>query len=60
MYYFKAHYINVSTCKEIIRDISFDGQFFESERECFIYAMCRAYDMACSDEFFDSLEFIAC
>lgn len=60
MYYFEAHYINMDNDTEVIKKISFDGQFFDSEKECCIYAMAKAYDMMESNEMFTSLEFIAC
>lgn len=60
MYYFEAHYVNMDTDEEITKKIFFDGQFFDSERECYIYAMSKAYDMTEKNEMFVSLEFIAC
>lgn len=46
--------------EEITRKIEFDGQFFETEKECYLYAMRKAYDMKEKNECFGSLEFIAC
>lgn len=60
MWYFEAHYINMNTFEEITRKIQFDGQFFDNEKECYMYAMSKAYDMAEKNECFSSLEFIAC
>ena len=60
MYYFEAHYINMDTGEEVTKKISFDGQFFDSDKECYLYAMSRAYDMEEENEMFASLEFIAC
>ena len=60
MYYFEAHYINMDNDAEIIKKINFDGQFLDSDRECYLYAMSRAYDMTKENEMFASLEFIAC
>ena len=60
MYYFEAHYINMDNDAEIIKKINFDGQFFDSDKECYLYAMSRAYDMQEENEMFASLEFIAC
>ena len=60
MYYFEAHYINMDTDEEITKKISFDGQFLDDDRECYVYAMCKAYDMTESNEMFSSLDFIAC
>lgn len=60
MYIFVAHYINEDTEEEITRPIEFDGQFSGSERDCYLYAMGKAYDMMGKNEMFESLEFIAC
>ena len=60
MYYFEAHYIDMGTDEEITKKISFDGQFFDCEKDCYLYAMGRAYDMAEENELLASLEFLAC
>ena len=60
MYLFEAHYINMDTNKSVSRKIEFDGQFFESEKECYLYAMERAYEVKQGNECFDNLEFISC
>ena len=60
MYLFEAHYINMDTNEKVIRKIEFDGQFFDSEKEIYLYAMGKAYDMTNENELFSSLEFIAC
>lgn len=60
MYLFEAHYINMDNDKEITRKIEFNGQFFDTEKERFLYAMDKAYDMMEINEMFDNLEFIAC
>lgn len=60
MYIFEAHYTNVDNDTEVTKKIKFDGQFFENEKERYIYAMSKAYDMAEKNEMFSSLEFIAC
>ena len=39
MYIFLAHYTNMITYDEVARGIEFDGQFFDSEKECYLYAM---------------------
>ena len=59
MYYFEAHYINMDNDAEITKKIVFDGQYF-TDKECYIYAMSKAYDMTEENEMFASLEFIAC
>lgn len=60
MYLFLAHYINMDSDTEITKKIEFDGQFFDTEKEIFLYAMSMAYDMTEINEFLSSLEFIAC
>lgn len=60
MYIFEAHYINMDNDKEETRTVEFDGQFLENEKECYLYAMSKAYDMIGKDEFLSSLELIAC
>ena len=60
MYLFEAHYINMDTDAEITKKIEFDGQFFDTEKEIYLYAMSKAYDMTKENELFSSLEFIAC
>ena len=60
MYLFEAHYINMNNEEKVSRKIEFDGQFFNSEREIYLYAMCKAYDMKQENECFDNIEFIAC
>lgn len=61
MYLFEAKYYDLDSEKEIARKIEFDGDnFFQTEKECYIYAMSKAYDMKQKNECFGSLEFIAC
>ena len=60
MYLFVAHYINMDNDTEVSKSIEFDGQFFDSEREIYLYAMGRAFDLRKVNECFCSLEFIAC
>ena len=59
MYLFIAHYINMDNNTESSKTIEFDGQFLDSERECYMYAMFKAYELRESNEMFSSLEFIA-
>lgn len=60
MYIFEAHYIDMNTNSEITKKIEFDEQFFDTEKEIYLYAMSKAYDMTMENECFSSLEFIAC
>lgn len=61
IYLFEAKYYDLDSEREIARKIEFDGDnFFQTEKECCIYAMNKAYDMKQKNEYFDSLKFIAC
>ena len=61
MYLFVAKYLNWRTREEITRKIEFDGEnMFDSARECYVYAMCKAFDMTQEGECLGSLEFIEC
>ena len=60
MYLFEAHYINMNNEEKVSRKIEFDGQFLNSEREIYLYAMGKAYDMKQENECFDNIEVIAC
>lgn len=60
MYLFAAHYINMDNAEEITRKIEFDGQFMENDKECYMYAMSRAYDLKKENECLATVEFIAC
>lgn len=60
MYYFIAKYTNLDTEKELTRTIKVDGQFFESERDIYGYAMMKAYDLTESNESFESIELLSC
>lgn len=60
MYIFEAHYINMDNHVELTRTIEFSEQFFESEQECYMYAMGRPYSMKEANELLVSVEFIAC
>lgn len=60
MYFFEAHYVNMGTDTEITRKIEVEGQFFDSEKDIFLYAMSKAYDAQGKDECLVSVEFIAC
>lgn len=61
MYIFIAHYINMETHQERNQSIKFDGDnFFETEKECYIYAITKAYENKMEDECLSSVEFISC
>lgn len=61
MYIFEAKYTNMDTNEIRIQSIEFDGgNFFETEKECYIYAMEKAYDDKKANECLCAVEFIAC
>lgn len=60
MYLFEAHYTNMDNAEEITRKIEFDDQFMENGKECYMYAMSRAYDLKKENECLATVEFIAC
>ena len=61
MWYFEAKYYDIIAGKEITRKIEFDGENnFNSEKQCYLYAMEKAYEMKKENEMLDSVEFIAC
>ena len=45
MYIFEAHCTNMDNNEEITRKIEFDGQFMENDKECYMYAMNKAYEL---------------
>ena len=60
MYLFKANYLNCDTDEELTRDIEIDGQFLDSEKECYLCAMARAYEEKKINECFISIELFYC
>lgn len=60
MYLFGARYTNMDNGEEIVRKIEFDGQFMKNDKECYMYAMSRAYDLKKENECLGTVEFIAC
>lgn len=61
MYIFIAHYINMETDQERKQSIKFDGDnFFETEKECYIYAMTKAYNDKRENECLSSVDFLSC
>lgn len=45
MYIFEATYTDMKTGQETVSKIEVDEQFFDNEREIYMYAMGKAYDM---------------
>lgn len=64
MWLFEAEYLNMdckSSIKSVRRKIEFDGDnFFDTEEECYVYAMKRALKMQQKNECLSKLKFIAC
>ena len=60
MYTFELHYIDIETGREITKTLKVDSQLYETEKEIFIHAMNRAYDIMEENEMFSSIKFITC
>ena len=61
MWIFEAKYINMDTTEAITRKIEFDGDnYFNTENDCYLYAMEKALGIKNNNECFSCLEFIAC
>ena len=57
MYTFELHYIDIDTGRDIIKTLKVDSQLYETEKEIFIHAMNRAYDMMNENELFYRLDY---
>lgn len=56
---FVARYINMDTNQSIFRKIEFNGRYFcVNEKEAYLYAMSRAYDMKRKEERLEYVKFI--
>ena len=64
MWIFIATYENMNldgSIKSVKRKIEFDGDnFFDTDDECYLYAMRKALKMKQENEYLSCLEFIAC
>ena len=58
MYTFELHYINIDTDRKIIKTLKVDSQLYETEKEIFMHAMNRAYDIMEENELFYGIEYI--
>ena len=58
MYTFELHYIDIDTDREIIKTLNVDSQLYKSEKEIFMHAMKRAYDMMNANELFFRLDYV--
>lgn len=57
MYTFELHYIDVDTGRDIIKTLKVDSQLYDTEKEIFMHAMKRAYDMMNEHELFFRLDY---
>ena len=57
MYTFELHYIDVDTGRDIIKTLKVDSQLYDTEKEIFMHAMKRAYDMMNEHELFLRLDY---
>ena len=57
MYTFELHYIDVNTGRDIVKTLKVDSQLYDTEKEIFIHAMKRAYDMITEYELFTRLDY---
>lgn len=60
MYGFIAHYENWKTQEKRTQLIEVEEQFFDSEKEIYVYAMSKAYDNRRVGETLNELEFLYC
>ena len=57
MYTFELHYIDINTNRDIIKTLKVDSQLYDTEKEIFIHAIKRAYDMMEEYELFTRLDY---
>lgn len=57
MYTFELHYIDIDTGRDIIKILKVHCQLYDTEKEIFIHAMKRAYDMMNEHELFTRLDY---
>ena len=57
MYTFELHYIDVDTGIDIVKTLKVDSQLYDTEKEIFMHAMKRAYDMMNEHELFFRLDY---
>ena len=60
MYFFEARFIDMDNEEEIVRHIVFDEQFLSCEKEYYLYAMGKAYDITKKNEMLVSVKFVGC
>ena len=57
MYTFELHYIDIDTDRDIIKTLKVNSQLYDTEKEVFIHAMERAYDIMKENELFYRLDY---
>ena len=57
MYTFELHYIDIDTDRDILKTLKVDSQLYDTEKEIFMHAMKRAYDMMNEHEMFFRLDY---
>ena len=57
MYTFELHYIDIDTERDIVKTLKGDSQLYDTEKEIFMHAMKRAYDMMNEYELFYRLDY---
>ena len=57
MYTFELHYIDIDTDRDILKTLKVDSQLYDTEKEIFIHAMERAYDIMKENELFYRLDY---
>ena len=57
MYTFELHYIDIDTGRDILKTLKVDSQLYDTEKEIFIHAMERAYDIMKENELFYRLDY---
>ena len=57
MYTFELHYIDIDTDRDIVKTLKVDSQLYDTEKEIFMHAMKRAYDMMKENELFTRLDY---
>ena len=60
MYTFELHYFDIHTGRDIIKTLKVDSQLYDTEKEIFMHAMNRAYDIMEENEMLYGIEFITC
>lgn len=62
MYIFEARYdcMDIGSAESVSRTIKVEDQFLADDKEAYIYAMSKAYELKKPNECLSALEFICC